>query len=125
MKDNKHHTVAVLGASNKPDRYSNRAILMLKDYGYSVIPIHPRLVEIEGFKVVSKLSDIIRPVHTLTLYVGPSRMEAMIESVVELKPDRVILNPGTESEGLMTRLEQENIPYLKACTLVMLQTGQF
>lgn len=125
QENNKQHKVVVLGASNKPERYSNRAIKMLKSANYSVIPIHPRLKEIDGFQVLSNLAEIKENVHTLTLYTGPARMESMIEDIIALRPDRVILNPGTESESLMKRLDEETIPYLRACTLVMLQTQQF
>lgn len=34
-------TVAVLGASDKPDRYSNRAVRLLLEHGYTVLPVHP------------------------------------------------------------------------------------
>ncbi len=122
---NENHAVVVLGASDKPERYSNRAIKMLKAYGFQVIPVHPRLEIIEGCSVFKTLEQIRQTIHTLTLYMGPVRLDPLIESVVKLRPGRVILNPGTESERLMKRLEEENIMYIKACTLVLLQTGQF
>ncbi len=125
MQTPKDQNVAVLGASIKPERYSNRAILMLKENGYPVIPVHPRLEEIEGFSVIPKLSNIKESVHTLTLYVGPQRSEPMIEDILALNPKRVIMNPGTESDLLENELNKNNIECLRACTLVMLQTKQF
>ncbi len=122
---NSPRTVAVLGASQKPDRYSNRAVRMLLDRDFRVIPVHPKLDEIEKIPTVHNLDEIDVPVDTLTLYVGPARLERMLESIVTLKPGRVIFNPGTESELLQKRLAEAGIPYLEACTLVMLQTGQF
>ncbi|MBN1779584.1 CoA-binding protein [bacterium] len=118
-------TVAVLGASQKPDRYSNRAVRLLLEKGHHVIPLHPKLETIEGLNVVHGLSDITGPVDTLTLYVGPDRLGDMTEDIVRLKPGRVIFNPGTESLSLQSRLREAGIPYLEACTLVMLQTNQF
>ena len=38
MSEN-NKTVVVLGASPKPERYSNQAVVMLKDHGYEVIPV--------------------------------------------------------------------------------------
>ena len=118
-------TVVVLGASPKPERYANRAILMLKAAGHHVVPVHPKLETIEGLPVIHQLKDIHDAVDTLTLYVGPARLQPMIEDIVALRPARVIFNPGTESKALQNRLEEAGIPYLKACTLVMLQTRQF
>jgi hypothetical protein len=48
-----------------------------------------------------------------------------MEKIVALKPGRVIFNPGTETAELQHRLDEAGIPWLSACTLVMLQTGQF
>jgi predicted CoA-binding protein len=119
------HTVAVLGASPKPDRYSNKAVRLLKENGYRVIPIHPVENAIEGLAAVRRLEDIAERVHTLTVYVGPDRGEQLLDAMLRLKPGRIILNPGTESEALQSRLEDNGIPVLRACTLVMLRTGQF
>jgi hypothetical protein len=118
-------TVVVLGASDKSDRYSNKAIKMLMEYGHRVIPIHPRLDEIESLEVKPDLKAVDTPVDTLTMYVGPKRSLAMIDDILALKPKRVILNPGTESSELEKALDKAHIPYLEACTLVMLRTGQY
>lgn len=117
--------VVVLGASDKPHRYSHMAVLLLKEHGYPVIPVHPRLLKIEGFPIVPDLKAVREKVHTLTVYVGPQRIGPMIDDIVSLKPERVILNPGAESEELEKRLSEAGIPFLEACTLVMLNSGQF
>jgi predicted CoA-binding protein len=119
------HHVAVLGATPKAGRYANQAVVMLKGRGYRVTPIHPKFDEIESLPVTNRLEDINDPVHTLTLYVGPERLEPMINSIVTLKPGRVIFNPGTESRLLQQALTDGGIVWEEACTLVMLQTGQF
>jgi hypothetical protein len=118
-------TVAVLGASNNPDRYSNMAVRRLRDAGHRVIPVNPALEEIEGLAVAKSLGEIKDPVDTLTLYVGPQRSAPMIADILRLAPKRVIFNPGTESPELAAALDRANIPHLEACTLVMLQTGTF
>jgi len=122
---NQKQTVAVLGASPKPQRYSNQAIRLLIKKGHTVIPVHPVLDVIEDTPVIHDLKDIRTPVDTLTVYVGPERSTAMIERIVALNPGRVILNPGTENPALESKLDENNIAYLKACTLVMLHTEQF
>ena len=118
-------TVAVLGASNKPDRYSHQAVLLLKQHGHSVIPIHPALTEIDGTSVTPSLADITQPVDTLTLYLNPARSAELTEEILDLAPTRVIFNPGTESPDLATALTDHGIPHENACTLVLLKSGQF
>jgi len=118
-------TVAVLGASHKPERYSNQAVRMLKEYGHTVIPVTPGRAVIEDLAVVPELGGIEQPVDTLTLYVGPERSAQLRDAILALKPGRVILNPGTESASLEQALTEAGIPWEHACTLVMLRTGQF
>jgi predicted CoA-binding protein len=122
---NTPQTIAVLGASNNPERYSNMAVRRLREAGHRVIPFNPALSEIEGLAVAKSLGAIEEPVDTLTLYVGPQRVAAITEDIVRLAPKRVIFNPGTESPELAAALDRAGIPHIHACTLVMLQTGQF
>ncbi|NLW80969.1 MAG: CoA-binding protein [Desulfovibrionales bacterium] len=118
-------TVAVLGASHKPERYSNQAVRMLREYGHQVIPVTPGRKDIEDLPVAPSLADIDRTVDTLTVYVGPERSAQLQDAIIALKPGRVILNPGTESPELEQALTHAGIPWQHACTLVLLRTGQF
>jgi predicted CoA-binding protein len=118
-------TVAVLGASNNPERYSNMAVRRLRDAGHHVIPVNPALETIEGLQAAKSLGEIKEVVDTLTLYIGPQRSGPMIEDILRLAPKRVVFNPGTESPELAAALARAGIPYVEGCTLVMLQTGQF
>lgn len=117
--------VAVLGASPKPDRASNQAVRRLRQHGHHVIPVHPAHDEIDGLPVARQLAAIDGPVDTLTVYVGPRRGEALVDRIVALAPGRVIFNPGTESDVVERRLREHGIPVLRACTLVLLASGQF
>ncbi|WP_303906233.1 CoA-binding protein [Thiohalomonas denitrificans] len=123
--DPAEHRVVILGASPKADRYSNRAQHLLMEAGYQVIPVHPKIEEIEGVPVVHDLRDVEKPVHTLTFYVGPQRTVPMIEAIAALAPKRVIFNPGTESGLLEERLARQGAECIRGCTLVMLRTHQF
>lgn len=118
-------TVAVLGASPKPERYSNKAVRLLLEHGYEVIPVHPAIGEIEGLEVKRNLDEINRAVETLTMYVSPALSAPLADSIIRLNPRRVIFNPGTENVELRNRLEAEGIEVEEACTLVLLNTGQF
>ena len=120
-----NHTTVVLGASNKPHRFAYKALKMLMEYGYHVVPVHPRLENIEGLVVKHHLEQVQGPVDTLTVYIGPSRIEPLIDSIIQLNPARVILNPGTESDKLELALLHNEIPFVKDCTLIMLEDGRF
>ena len=117
--------VAVLGASQKPERYSNQAVKLLLKQGHQVIPIHPALKQIEGLPVSASLADIPEKIDTLTLYVSPALSTSMQDEIIKARPRRVIFNPGTENTELTVALVAAGIPTEEACTLVLLNTGQF
>lgn len=117
--------VVVLGASHKPERYSNRAVRRLMQHGHRVIPVNPSETAIEGLPVVSSLQDVDGPVDTLTVYVSPGTSTTLEETIIRLHPGRVIFNPGAENPALMDRLMREGIRTEEACTLALLATDQF
>ena len=121
----KIQTVVVLGASDKPHRYSYQAVKLLQKFGHSIIPIHPKLSKINDLPVIANLSDINETVDTLTLYVGSDRSRLLVDKIIELKPGRVIFNPGTESTLLAEKLSQAGIPFVHDCTLIMLESDKF
>jgi len=117
--------VVVLGASKNPERYSNMAINRLLEAGHEVIPIHPALETIAHLKVVPSLGEVEGTVDTLTVYVSPQLSSEMGEAIADIKPGRVIFNPGTENTKLEAELNSRGIPTAHACSLVLLSTGQF
>lgn len=117
--------VAVLGASKNHERYSNKAIKLLIENKYHVIPINPVEQEIEGLKVYNKINEIKVNIDTLTIYINKNSLEHLINDIILLSPKRIILNPGTENELVKSKCSQNGIKVIEACTLVLLSTGQF
>ncbi|HAL91847.1 MAG TPA: CoA-binding protein [Verrucomicrobia bacterium] len=117
--------VAILGASNKPERYSHQAVVLLAKKGHAVFPIHPALAEIEGHRVFKSLADVPESLDVVTMYVSPSHSTGMADAILAAKPSRVIFNPGTENPELEAKLADAGIEVVHACTLVLLRTGQF
>jgi len=90
-------TVVVIGASTNPERYSNKAIKMLMEYGHKPIPVAPALIEVEGIKAYAAPTDLSGPVDTVTMYVGPARQGALLDGIIGHKPKREMYNPGREN----------------------------
>ncbi|MFZ4714540.1 MAG: CoA-binding protein [Bacteriovoracaceae bacterium] len=120
--------VVILGASDNSSRYSYMAMKLLEQHGHKAILVHPRIKEVEGRKVYENLEKAKSQnpkVDTLTMYVNPELSNKMMAEILELKPSRVIFNPGTENESLYEALDKAGIRYEEACTLVLLRTGQY
>jgi hypothetical protein len=117
-------TTLVIGASENTDRYSNRAVRMLRKYNHPVIAIGSKAGEIDGVKIQTGLPEIGK-IDTITLYIGEKNQPAYYDYILNLKPARVIFNPGAENRELEKRLEEKGIEAIEACTLVMLSTGSY
>lgn len=117
--------VVILGASDKPDRFSYKAFKSLKQHGHNPLPVSPNLKSIDGVSVESDLSNIKENVDTLTMYVNSKISSALQSKILEMNPKRVIFNPGSENPELATALEESGIEVVEACTLVMLANNQF
>lgn len=124
MSKGNYHTL-VLGASENTERYSNRALSMLRHAGYPVTAIGAKAGEAHGTSIRTEIPQGLGPIHTVTLYLSAVNQQPWMERVLALKPKRVIFNPGTENPEFETQLAEKGIECLQACTLVMLSTNQF
>ncbi len=118
-------TVAVVGASDNPERIAYQAVQRLLNHHHTVIPVSPKGGEILGLPVQKTLESVSEPIDTASLYVGPDRQPAIIDALLALKPKRIIFNPGTENPDVYPRLREAGIAIEEACTLVLLSTNQF
>ena len=117
-------TTLVIGASTNPVRYSNMAIRRLRDHHHPVYAVGLREGTVADVNI-TKQQELFADVHTVSLYVSPAHQENLHQYLIDLKPKRVIFNPGTEDEFFEKILRDSGIEVEEACTLVMLSTGQF
>jgi predicted CoA-binding protein len=114
----------VLGASEKPERYSYKAIHMLRKYNMDVEAIGNRAGKVADVTFDKQPKPFVG-IHTVTLYLGPSNQTPYYDYILSLNPKRLIFNPGTENDILWDIARQQGIECMEACTLVLLSTGQY
>lgn len=114
----------VLGASTNPERYSFLATNKLLDSNHSVVLIGNKNGIIRDNKIETTTIEI-DDIDTVTMYIGKLGQKDYYDYIVSLKPKRVIFNPGTENEELYSILEKNQIPFIEACTLVLLSTKTY
>lgn len=114
----------VFGASLKPNRYSYYAIQRLVANGIKTEAFGIREGIVSGVKVSSAI-DNFSDIHTISLYLNPDRQKQYYQEIIELKPKRVLFNPGTENPEFYSLLQEKGIEAEEACTLVLLSTGQY
>jgi predicted CoA-binding protein len=114
----------VIGASDNPARYAYQAVHRLKAHGHEVVPVGIRKGQVAGLDIHTD-KPTLEEVDTVTLYVGPQNQPAWYDYILDLKPKRIIFNPGTENMELERRAQQQGIRTEEACTLVMLSIGNY
>lgn len=114
----------VIGASANPSRYAFIAINKLLAHGHEVEAIGLKNEKVASVAIQTGFPEL-ENIHTVTMYINPMRQKEYYEYIVDLKPQRVIFNPGTENPEFYKLLEKNNIAYEAACTLVLLSIGQY
>jgi len=124
MSETQKNKTLVLGASPNPNRYSHMATETLHRHQIPVVPVGIRKGAIDHQDIILGKPDVTG-IDTITLYVGPSRQPEYYDYLIGLNPRRIIFNPGTENPELIHLAEKAGIETEIACTLVLLNTGQY
>ena len=114
----------VIGASLNTEKYSNIAIRLLQTKNHEALAVGIKPGQILETQIDTELVDY-KEIHTVSLYLNPKHQPAYYQYIISLNPKRVIFNPGTENQDLEELLKDNHIFYESACTLVLLNTGQY
>ncbi len=114
----------VIGGSTNQARYSYKAINMLRAHKIETVSIGLREGKIDDVTIITDKKNF-EHIDTVTLYLNPQRQAEYYDYILNLKPRRIIFNPGTENRELEKVAGENGIDTINACTLVMLSTGQY
>jgi uncharacterized protein len=114
----------VLGASTDTSRYSNKAIKLLRSHRHEVVAIGRDNGQVDGVGIVRDF-PYGEKIDTVTMYLNPVRQQEYYQKILNLKPRRIIFNPGAENPELEKLAADNGIATEEACTLVLLNTGQY
>jgi predicted CoA-binding protein len=116
--------VFIIGASHNPERYSYKAAQLLMEHGHDIVPLALKENTNGPFPIYDAPRDEDQA-EIITLYVGPKNQADWIPKIINWHPRKVIFNPGTENPEFQQQLTAAGIAWEDACTLVLLQTGQW
>ncbi len=118
-------TTLVLGASGHSWRYSFLALSRLVALGHPVLALGKQAGKVGDTEIRTTPGNDWGPIDTVTVYLNPRNQQAYYSYLLNLKPRRVIFNPGAENDEFSKQLNEAGIITKEACTLVMLSTGQY
>ena len=113
-------TVAIIGASSNRTKWGNKAVRAFAQQGYTVCPVNPTELEIEGWKTYPSIKDVpVRP-DTISVYIPPQRLMKILPDLAARGCDELFLNPGTESEEVLAECERLGLNAIQACSIIAL-----
>lgn len=114
----------IIGATTNPARYSYLVAHKLVRKGYEIVNVGIKVGKVAGVPI-ENLSTVHTDIDTITLYLKAENQKQYYDYIVATKPRRLIFNPGAENIELKELAEQNGIQCIEACTLVLINTGQY
>ena len=110
---------AVVGATDNTQKYGNQIVKNLKNRGYEVYPVNPRLKELEGLSCYPRLTDIPVKVDVVDFVVPPEATEEILKQCKELGLSRIWLQPGSESETAIAFCRENNLKVVHSVCVML------
>lgn len=76
-------TIAVVGASPKPEKDSHKVAKYLLEVGYNMIPVYPKESELLGQKVYQSLKDIDQTIDMVVVFRKPDVVNTIADVCIE------------------------------------------
>jgi len=104
-------TIAMVGASDRPDRPSHGVMRYLQDRGYRVIPVNPQITgeRIHGEFVWRELAQIGEPIDIVDIFRRPTAAGESVDEAIAAGAKAVWLQIGVINEDAAKRAEDAGL----------------
>jgi len=104
-------TIAMVGASDRPDRASHQVMKFLQDHGYRVIPVNPTITgeHIHGEYVWRELSQIGEPIDIVDIFRRPLAAGEAVDEAIATGAKAVWLQLGVINEEAAARATEAGL----------------
>ena len=100
-------TIAMVGASDRPDRASYGVMKFLQDRGYRVLPVNPQItgMHVHGEFVWRELAQIGEPIDIVDIFRRPQAAGEAVDEAIAAGAKAVWLQLGVINEEAAARAE--------------------
>lgn len=100
-------TIAMIGASDRPDRPSYGVMKRLQDHGYRVIPVNPQITgeHVHGEFVYRDLSQVGVPIDIVDIFRRPQAAGEAVDEAIASGAKAVWMQLGVVNEEAAARAE--------------------
>ena len=106
-------TIAVVGASDDPDRAGNYIPAYLKQSGYRIIPVNPNVDEVLGEKSYPSLRDIPEPVEVVEVLRRPEFTPDVVRDAIAIGAEAVWLQLGIVTDEARRLAEEAGLLFVQ------------
>src|SRR3546814_13686709 len=98
-------TVALVGASDRPDRPSYGVMTALQNHGYRVLPVNPQITgeHVHGEYVWRALSQIGVPLDMVDIFRRPDAVGLLVVAAIEIRAKEIWTPLGVVNEDAAAR----------------------
>lgn len=100
-------TIALVGASDRPDRPSYGVMRFLQNHGYRVFPVNPQITgeHVHGEYVWRELAQIGEPIDLVDIFRRPTEAGRAVDDAIAVGAKAVWLQLGVINEEAAARAE--------------------
>lgn len=100
-------TIAMVGASDRPDRPSYGVMRMLQDHGYRVIPVNPQITgeHVHGEFVFRELAQLGDPIDIVDIFRRPQAAGEAVDEAIAVGAKAVWMQLGVINHEAAARAE--------------------
>ena len=100
-------TIALVGASDRPDRPSYRVMKAMQDHGYRVIPVNPQITgeHLHGEFVFRDLHQLGDPIDIVDIFRRPEAAGEAVDEAIAIGARAVWMQLGDVNEAAAERAE--------------------
>jgi len=107
LKESK--TVAVVGLSDKPGRYSYVVASYLMDNGYKIIPVNPNISEWKGLKSFASLKDVPEKIDVVDIFRRSEFVKEVVEETIAVRAKAIWMQEGVMDEKAAEKTEKAGL----------------
>jgi len=115
----KQRRFAIVGSFRNESKYAYRILRTLKERGYEVYPVNPRLKEVEGLTCHASVKDISVVCDVADIVTPPKVTERIVRECKEKGISRIWFQPGAESDEAIEFCKENDIQLVyKVCVML-------